>query len=114
MNQRTLLAIGSIAVIVIGAVLILSTINISPAPPPQPTLAAPTAAAEIPNPEIPRVSLGNAKAAYELKSAVFVDVRDVQSYQASHIPGAVSIPLADLPNRLNELKSTDWIITYCT
>ncbi len=114
MNQRTLLAIGSIAVMIIGAVLILSAVNASPAQPPQPALAAPTAPAEIPNPEIPRVSLGNAKAAYELKSAVFVDVRDAQSYQASHIPGAVSIPLADLPNRLNELKPTDWIITYCT
>lgn len=65
-------------------------------------------------PEIPRVSLADAKAAYETGSAVFVDVRDAQSYAQSHVKGALSIPLEELPNRLNELKQSDWIITYCT
>ena len=65
-------------------------------------------------PEIQRVSLADAKAAYDLKSAVFVDARDGVSYQAQHIPGAVSIPVQDLPSRLKELDSSRWIITYCT
>ena len=65
-------------------------------------------------PEIPRVSLADAKAAYDTGTAVFVDVRDAQSYAQSHIKGALSIPLTELPNRLNELKPSDWIITYCT
>lgn len=64
--------------------------------------------------EIPRVTLGQARSAFDQKTAVFVDVRDAQSYASGHIPGALSIPLTDLGARLNELKSTDWIITYCT
>ena len=63
---------------------------------------------------IPRVSLGDALAAYQTGTAVFVDVRDSGSYTKSHIKGALSIPLAELPDRLSELKSSEWIILYCT
>jgi hypothetical protein len=63
---------------------------------------------------IPRVSLADAKAAYDQKTAVFVDVRDAQSFASGHIANAMSIPLIDLPNRLSELKPGDWIITVCT
>lgn len=65
-------------------------------------------------PEIQRVSLEDAKAALDTNTAVFVDVRDASSYAASHVPGALSIPLADLDDRLGELNAADWIITYCT
>ena len=63
---------------------------------------------------LPRVSLGDALAAYQTGTAVFVDVRDTGSYNQSHIKGALSIPLGELPDRLSELKASDWIITYCT
>jgi 3-mercaptopyruvate sulfurtransferase SseA len=62
--------------------------------------------------DIARVSLADAKAAYDLGSAVFVDVRDAQAYAAQHIPGAVSIPLNELAQRLGELDPEDWIIPY--
>lgn len=65
-------------------------------------------------PEIQRVSLEDAKTALDANTAVFVDVRDASSYAASHVPGAISIPLTDLVDRLGELNATDWIITYCT
>ncbi len=68
----------------------------------------------IPYPEVPRISLGDAKAAYDTRQAVFVDVRDSESYSAGHIPGALNIPLADLASRQSELNKTAWIITYCT
>jgi 3-mercaptopyruvate sulfurtransferase SseA len=63
---------------------------------------------------IPRVSLEEAKAAYDTKEAVFVDVRDSAAYQENHIPGAVSIPLTELEARIGELDPNDWIIAYCT
>jgi hypothetical protein len=63
---------------------------------------------------IPRVSLTDAKAAYDTRSAVFVDVRDNQSYAQRHVSGALSIPLTELPDRVKELNANDWIITYCT
>jgi 3-mercaptopyruvate sulfurtransferase SseA len=61
-----------------------------------------------------RVNLPEAKQAYESGSAVFVDVRDESSFKNEHIPGALSIPLNDLPAREGELDPNAWIITYCT
>lgn len=81
----------------------------------QPAIApAPVVITESTYPEVPRISVGDAKAAYDLGEAVFVDVRDTESYAQSHIKGAISIPLQDLPERINELDPNTWIITYCT
>jgi 3-mercaptopyruvate sulfurtransferase SseA len=81
-------------------------------------LRAPSEATAAPTPagsaETPRVSLADAKAAYDQRTAVFLDVRSADDYAASHVPGAVSIPLADLESRLGQLDPSDWIITYCT
>jgi hypothetical protein len=63
---------------------------------------------------VPRVSLTEARTAYESGSAIFVDVRDEGSFKSGHIPGALSIPLSALPQRENELDRSAWIITYCT
>jgi 3-mercaptopyruvate sulfurtransferase SseA len=64
--------------------------------------------------QVQRVSLVDAKAAFDAKKAVFLDVRDSSSYVEGHIPGALSIPLSDLPNRKGELDPKLWIIPYCT
>jgi 3-mercaptopyruvate sulfurtransferase SseA len=66
------------------------------------------------NEEVPRVSLADAKAAFDIKSAVFVDVRGAEFFAEGHIPSALSIPSQDMQNRLKELNPADWIITYCT
>jgi rhodanese-related sulfurtransferase len=66
--------------------------------------------------EVPRVSLPDALAALESGEAVIVDVRSPDSYEASHIAGAISIPLEVIqtdPNALS-LDKDQWIITYCT
>jgi 3-mercaptopyruvate sulfurtransferase SseA len=116
-SQRTLLILGSVAILLAGVALILSSLSTS-APQAQPATPtqqpAPTNAADIPEPDIVRVRPGAAKAAYDLKQAIFLDVRDKDSYANSHIPGAISIPLAELESRATELNPTDWIITYCT
>jgi len=64
--------------------------------------------------QVKRVLLEDAKAAYDAGTAVFLDVRDSDSYNVSHIPGALLIQVSDLTNRLSELKPSSWIITYCT
>lgn len=86
------------------------------APPPLAGASANGAATptDIPEGDIRRVSLVDAKTALDGKTAVFVDVRSLDSYQAGHIPGALNIPLPDLESRLNELSPQNWIITYCT
>lgn len=65
-------------------------------------------------PDVTRVSLKDARAAYDQKTAIFVDVRGKDAYDLSHVTGALNIPLADIPNRANELDPHAWIITYCT
>jgi len=42
-----------------------------------------------------------------------LDVRPVEEYRAGHIPGAVSIPVADLRARLKELPKGRSIVAYC-
>ena len=42
-----------------------------------------------------------------------LDVRPAEEYRAGHIPGAVSIPLADLRARLQELPRNREVIAYC-
>jgi rhodanese-related sulfurtransferase/DNA-binding transcriptional ArsR family regulator len=42
-----------------------------------------------------------------------VDVRPAEEYQAGHIPGALSVPVADLKRRLRELSKGREVIAYC-
>jgi Rhodanese-like domain len=62
--------------------------------------------------QVQRVSLEDARAALDAGTAVFLDVRDSASYAVAHIPGAVLIPLNELPTRMGELSQGSWIIPY--
>ncbi|MGH3554950.1 MAG: ArsR/SmtB family transcription factor [Mycobacterium sp.] len=42
-----------------------------------------------------------------------IDVRPREEYEAGHIPGAISIPLDELPTRLAELPADTDIVAYC-
>ncbi|HVH28357.1 MAG TPA: metalloregulator ArsR/SmtB family transcription factor [Vicinamibacterales bacterium] len=42
-----------------------------------------------------------------------IDVRPREEYLAAHIPGAISVPLADLGKRLGELQKRRDIVAYC-
>lgn len=44
---------------------------------------------------------------------VLLDVRPTPEYQAGHIPGAISIPYDELPDRLAELPTGKTIVAYC-
>jgi 3-mercaptopyruvate sulfurtransferase SseA len=63
-------------------------------------------------PQIERISPEDANTANNQNQAVFVDVRSSEEFSQGHIPGAVNIPLLDLPVRVDELSPDDWIITY--
>ncbi|MBZ5859402.1 metalloregulator ArsR/SmtB family transcription factor [Flavihumibacter profundi] len=47
------------------------------------------------------------------EKVMLIDVRPGEEYNAGHIPGAVSIPLAQLKKRLDELPKNKTIIAYC-
>ncbi|OLZ68904.1 ArsR family transcriptional regulator [Streptomyces sp. IMTB 2501] len=42
-----------------------------------------------------------------------LDVRPVEEYRAGHIPGALSIPVDELADRINELPEDTEIVVYC-
>ncbi len=42
-----------------------------------------------------------------------LDVRPRQEYEAGHIPGAISLPLRELRERLSELPREQEIVAYC-
>lgn len=46
-------------------------------------------------------------------AAVVIDVRPTVEYNAGHIPGALSIPLDELPGRLDELPAGTEVVAYC-
>ncbi len=68
----------------------------------------------IPFPEVTRVEVDEAFAAYQSGEAVLVDVRGEPWYSQSHIEGAISVPYDDIAANLGELDPQDQIITYCT
>jgi len=44
---------------------------------------------------------------------LIVDVRPAEEFKASHLPGALGIPLGDLEQRLEELPKDRDIVAYC-
>ena len=75
--------------------------------------ATPTPTAKV-LPLVERITVEKAYRAFENYEAVFLDVRDVMSFEAGHIASAIHIPLNQLDERLGELAPEAWIITYCT
>jgi rhodanese-related sulfurtransferase/DNA-binding transcriptional ArsR family regulator len=47
------------------------------------------------------------------RSVVLLDVRPRLEYESGHIPGAISVPLDELPRRLRELPARKEIVAYC-
>ena len=45
--------------------------------------------------------------------ATVLDVRPVEEFRAGHLPQAISIPLDELPTRLNDLPKDREIVAYC-
>jgi predicted sulfurtransferase len=67
--------------------------------------------------DVPRVSPKDAKIAFDKGEAVIVDVRSAEAYATGHAAGAISIPLAEFENNIENVplaNKDQWIITYCT
>src|SRR5262245_59955146 len=54
------------------------------------------------------------KASYDANQVLVVDVRDGATFKTGHIPGAQSVPLADVDHAIEELKKAGKpVVTYC-
>ncbi|WP_017593891.1 ArsR/SmtB family transcription factor [Nocardiopsis potens] len=49
----------------------------------------------------------------EAGEVLVLDVRPAEEYRAGHIPGAVSIPVAELAERIGELPEETEVVVYC-
>lgn len=58
----------------------------------------------------PLIGLEAAKAEFDRRSALFVDVRDYEAFKRSHIAGSISIPLRELLRRLGEFPGDRRIV----
>lgn len=47
------------------------------------------------------------------EGAVLIDVRPRDEYAAGHIPDSISIPIDELPDRLDELPEGPEVVAYC-
>lgn len=47
------------------------------------------------------------------RDVVLLDVRPPDEFQAGHLAGATNIPLAELPDRLDELGADQEVVAYC-
>jgi predicted sulfurtransferase len=78
---------------------------------PQPNINIPLTEAEV-----PRVTVEDAKAAFDSGEAIIVDVRGREYFDTGHAAGALSIPLSEFETNISkiDLPKDQWIITYCT
>ncbi len=55
---------------------------------------------------------------YALKAVLVLDVRGIDAYRAGHIAGAVHVPLDQIAERAEEIRSLikppDSVVTYCS
>ena len=54
-----------------------------------------------------------ARGLVEAGKAVIVDVRTPEEFAAAHLPGALNLPVGELPARLGELPRGKVLVLYC-
>jgi thiosulfate sulfurtransferase len=63
--------------------------------------------------EIPEIQIHQAKERLDQKDGLFVDIRDSDSYQAAHIPGALHLQDANLQEFLQNTDKEKPLVVYC-
>ena len=65
-------------------------------------------------PTVPVVRSDYVKALLDAREpVVLVDFRKASEYRAGHLPGAISVPLAELDRRYREIPAAGRLILYC-
>lgn len=63
---------------------------------------------------VARISIEDAKKAFDAGTAVFVDTRDISSYNFNRIKGAVNLPMSEYATGWQKLPKGKKIIAYCS
>ncbi|MBQ9767927.1 MAG: rhodanese-like domain-containing protein [Lachnospiraceae bacterium] len=59
------------------------------------------------------ISFGELKKMQDKGTVVLADVREPKSYQAGHVPGAISVPYTEEKSFLEQFKKTGVIVLCC-
>lgn len=118
-NDWLVLGAGAIVVVALIAFVIVrssrSTAVNSIPPAPAPTASTPAPehdhAAES---SVRRITAPEVRTALDRGEAVVVDVRDIDSYAAGHVAGAMHIPLEFIESQVPYLPRGKMLVTYCT
>jgi predicted sulfurtransferase len=63
---------------------------------------------------VARISLEDAKKAFDAGTAVFVDTRDISSYNFNRIKGAINLPMNEYATGWQKIPKGKKIIAYCS
>ena len=116
-KEKSRFQLGPILIILGGVVLVLIALWInasSTTAQPPATVSDQQNEAKGPYPEVERVSVQEARAAFDNGTALIVDVRSEGSFQAGHATGAISLPLTEIESRYQELPQDRFLYLYCT
>ena len=113
------MVIGTIVVAALLAFSLRRMANSQPATPAPPPAAAATATAtaEPHDPSLDKVARIKPQELRDLiarNAVTVIDVRDANSFLASHIPGSLHIPMARIDGEIPYLPKDKPIVTYCT
>lgn len=61
----------------------------------------------------PSLDVQTVAALKEQANVLVLDVREVNEYEAGHIPGVTLIPMGEVANRLNEIPKDQTVIVTC-
>ena len=64
--------------------------------------------------EVPRISMDEAKKAFDAGTATFVDARSLDVYKEDHIKGAIDVPFGAPDKQVDAIPKGKTIIVYCS
>ena len=64
--------------------------------------------------EVPRISMDEARKAFDEKTATFVDARSLDVYKEEHIKGAIDVPFGAPDKQVDAIPKGKTIIVYCS
>jgi phage shock protein E len=104
-------------IVALLAIVILAGCSAPAAAPAAPAAAEQGASAQVKTIDVaslPRdVDVQTAAALREQPDVMILDVREQDEWDAGHIPGAVFMPMGEVPNRLSEIPTDKTVIVQC-
>ena len=108
MQRNIVFAVAAVLVVALVAFAVVR----SQQPPPAPVASSP---APLPAPEaVPFIEQAEAKQLADRGAVTMLDVRDAEAYLASHVGGALQIPLSRVEGEVPYLPKEKTIVAYCT